>query len=86
MVPDPRTLSTVIRDGNYDYLTNSQHWHNTPGGFTIPPSMYLSSKPAFFGSYTWPWVDPATGTVYTLPAKARYEAGTPFAPAPGATQ
>ena len=86
MVPDPRTLSTVIRDGNYDYLTNSQHWHNTPGGFTIPPSMYLSSKPAFFGSYTWPWVDPATGTVYTLPAKARYEAGTPFAPAPGARQ
>jgi hypothetical protein len=23
-------LSTVIRDGNYDFLTKSQRWHNTP--------------------------------------------------------
>ena len=84
MNPDPLTLSTVIRDGNFDYLTNSVHWHNTPAGFTIPNSMYLSSKPAFFGTYTWPWVD-ATGAtkLYVLPAKARYDAGTPFAPPPG---
>jgi hypothetical protein len=70
-------LSTVIRDGNYDFLTNSQRWHNTPGGFTIPSSMYLTSTPAFFGSNPWPWVDPTTGTLQTLPAKARYDAGTP---------
>jgi hypothetical protein len=25
-------LTTVIRDGNYDFLTNSQRWHNTPSG------------------------------------------------------
>jgi hypothetical protein len=76
MQPDPQVLSTVIRDGNYDFLTNSQRWHNTPGGFTIPNSMYLTSKPAFFGNNPWPWVDPATGAIYTLPAKARYDAGT----------
>lgn len=75
--PDSKTLSTLIRDGNYDYLTNSQKWHNTPGKFTIPNSMYLTSKPSFFGSNPWPWVDPNTGTLYTLPAKARYEAGAP---------
>ena len=63
MVADPQTLSTVIRDGNYDFLTNSQRWHNTPGGFAIPNSMYLTSKPAFFGSNPWPWVDPTTGTI-----------------------
>jgi len=40
---------------------------------TIPDSLYLSGKPAFFGSNTWPWVDPNTGAVYTLPAKARFE-------------
>src|SRR5262249_32719363 len=78
MVPDPQTLATVIRDGNYDFLTNSQRWHTTPAGFTIPNSMYLAAKPGFFGSNPWPWVDPATGTIYTLPAKARYDAGTPF--------
>jgi hypothetical protein len=75
---EPSALSTVIRDGNYDFLTNSQRWHNTPSGFTIPNSMYLTSKPTFFGSNPWPWVDPATGTIYALPAKARYDAGTPY--------
>jgi hypothetical protein len=78
MHPDLKTLSTVIRDGNFDFLTNSQRWHNTAGGFTIPNSMYLTTKPAFFGSGAWPWVDPTTGKTYTLPAKARYDAGTPF--------
>jgi hypothetical protein len=77
MFPDPQVLATVIRDGNYDYLTNSQRWHTTPGGFAIPNSMYLTSKPAFFGSNPWPWSDPTTGTIYTLPAKARYDAGAP---------
>jgi hypothetical protein len=79
MYPDPKTLSTVIRDGNYDFLTNSQRWHNTPGGFTIPNSMYLTSKPGFFGNNIWPWVDPTTGAIYTLPAKERYDAGIPIA-------
>jgi Pectate lyase superfamily protein len=80
MNPDPQTLSTVIRDGNYDFLTNSQRWHNTPGGFAMPDSMYLTSKPAFFKTNPWPWTDPSTGTIYTLPAKARYDAGTPNDP------
>jgi hypothetical protein len=77
MVPESKTLTTIIRDGNYDFVTNSQRWHNTPGGFTVPSSMYLSSKPAFFGNNPWPWLDPSTGATYTLPAKARYDAGTP---------
>jgi hypothetical protein len=39
--------------------------------------------PAFFSAgrgYAWPWVNP-TGSpqLYTLPAKARYDAGSPFA-------
>jgi hypothetical protein len=73
-VPEPQTLATVIRDGNWDFLTRTQHWYTTPGGFTLPNSMYLTSAPAFFGSNRWPWTDPATGTIFTLPAKARYDA------------
>ena len=80
MNPDPQTLSTVIRDGNYDFLTNSQRWHNTPERFAMPNSMYLTSQPAFFKTNQWPWIDPSTGTIYTLPAKARYDAGTPNSP------
>jgi hypothetical protein len=68
-------LSTVIRDGNYDFLTNRQKWHNTPAGFSIPNSMYLTAKPAFFGSNPWPWTDPSTGAVNVLPAKQRFDTG-----------
>jgi hypothetical protein len=74
---DPQTLTTVIRDGNFDFVTNSQKWHSTPAGFTIPDSLYLSAKPAFFGHNPWPWVNPTNGQTYRLPAKARYDAGTP---------
>src|ERR1700730_5130093 len=75
---DPKTVNTLIRGGNYDYVTNSVHWENIPSQ-ALPPSLYLSSKPAFFGSYTWPWVDPTGSTqLYIRPAKARYDAGTPF--------
>jgi hypothetical protein len=74
--PDTKVMSTIIRDGNYDYSTNSIHWLS--GAKTLPPSLYLSSKPAFFGTLTWPWVDPTgTSTFYTLPARARYESGKP---------
>jgi uncharacterized protein (DUF2141 family) len=61
-------------------MTGSQKWHGIGGAAgsgtpsTIPNSLYLTQKPAFFGSNPWPWVDPTTGTVYTLPAKARYDA------------
>ncbi len=83
MAPDPKTLSTVIRGGNADYLTNEIVWTSAFPERTLPASLYLKSKPAFFGKHQWPWVDPTGGTkVYTLPAKARFDAGTPFAASP----
>jgi hypothetical protein len=91
---DPNVKSStfwggMIRDGNYDKLTNSQLWHGKGGtassGDTIPPSvsalpdsMYLSAKPAFFGAYTWPPYDPVNGTTGSLPAKDRYDSGDYF--------
>jgi hypothetical protein len=78
---DPNVASTAIRDGNFDYVTNSVKWANS--AYSLPNSLYLLEKPAFFNAgsgYTWPWVDPiGTTKTYTLPAKARYDAGTPFA-------
>jgi hypothetical protein len=69
------TISTITRNGNWDWVTKAQHWYGTGGTTdggstptTIPNSFYLNSKPAFFGSNQWPWVDPTTGTTYTLPA------------------
>jgi hypothetical protein len=75
--PDPMVRSTVLREGNFDYVTNQVRWDSAAQA--IPPSLYLTSKPAFFGSLTWPWVDPTGATkLYTLPAKARFDAGIPI--------
>jgi len=65
----------IWRDGNWDSVNGRTIWAS--GARTLPPSLYLTSKPAFFGSRAWPWVDPLTGSVGTLPAKARYDAHTP---------
>jgi len=65
----------IWRDGNWDSVNGRTVW--VSGAKTLPPSLYLASKPAFFGTRTWPWVDPNSGTVGTLPAKARYDSGTP---------
>ncbi|HUB16828.1 MAG TPA: hypothetical protein VMB34_33140 [Acetobacteraceae bacterium] len=77
---DPNVAATAYRDANFDYLTNSVAWASS--AHPLPNSLYLSQQPAFFSAgsgYTWPWVNP-TGApqLSTLPAKARYDAGTPF--------
>jgi len=74
---DPKVPPSTIRNGNYDYVTNSIKWAPDDTAHTLPNSLYLTSAPDFFSGYTWPWVDPINGTVHTLPAKARYDAGTP---------
>jgi Pectate lyase superfamily protein len=71
-VADPKAKSTALRDGNFDYLTNQLRWDRAPR--TIPASLYLTTKPAFFGNRTWPWVDPAGGTkLSVLPARQRFD-------------
>jgi hypothetical protein len=70
--------STLFRHGNFDLATGSVVWSPDVTSRTLPASLYLTSKPAFFGSSPWPWVDPAgTTRVATLPAKARFDAGRP---------
>jgi hypothetical protein len=75
--PDQRVVNTTHRHGNFDYVTNSVQWAS---GFdqALPASLYLTSKPAFFGNNPWPWVEPSGATkLFTLPARARYDAGNP---------
>jgi hypothetical protein len=58
------------------------HWASTDTAHALPNSLFLTQAPAFFSAgsgYTWPPVDPLGATqFYTLPAYARYQAGTPF--------
>jgi hypothetical protein len=76
---DPMARTTALRHGNFDYLTNSVAWDPNIAKRDLPASLYLTQKPAFFGSNPWPWVDPtASPPVQTLPAKARYDSGSPI--------
>ena len=81
-VMDTKVAATAFRHGNFDYVTNTVKWDPSVNNHTLPNSLYLTQKPAFFDAgsgYTWPWVDPVGETkLYVLPAKARYDAGTPF--------
>ena len=78
---DGMAFENFHRHLDFDYMTQSQYINPDNPENTLPPSLYLESKPAFFGSEQWPWVDPAGAThadrVKVLPAKARYDAGNP---------
>lgn len=72
--PDTRCESSAIVHGNYDYPLDETVW--TDAGHTLPNSYYLSSKPVFFGSITWPPIGPdVVGYVVRIPAQIRFEGG-----------
>jgi hypothetical protein len=88
---------SLFRWGNWDVVSGTK-WDSSevPSGLTnyanavpsaqsVPNSLYLSAKPSFFGSNTWPPIGPdvSSGTIsgvgghaYKLPAKLCYDNGT----------
>ena len=73
--PDETVVDTAIRHANFDYVSGDIHLHPDlePG---LPASLYLVSKPPFFGDHAWPWVTPEDSVrpTATLPARARFDA------------
>jgi hypothetical protein len=76
VMPDQTVVASTLRHGNFDHVTNSVIWNS--GSQLLPDSLYLTSKPAFFGSNSWPWVNPSGSTdadrVRVLPARVRFDA------------
>jgi hypothetical protein len=71
---DPLVESTLLRHGNFDYVTGTTLWDPAIENHDIPASYYLQSKPAFFGALPWPAIGPdLEPLVGALPAKIRYE-------------
>lgn len=68
-----QAITTLWRHGNFDTVSNTTRWSATSSVRTLPPSLYLQAKPAWWpAAAAWPWVGPdLTPMVGTLPAKSR---------------
>jgi hypothetical protein len=89
----PSSDATSLNHGNYDYKTNGVAYWDGGSNHTLKSSMYYASKPAFFGSCSWPAFGPDLSPITnTLPAQARFQGSAscgggsstppPTAPAP----
>jgi hypothetical protein len=67
------SLTTAIRHGNYDYITDGVANWDGGADHTIPESLYYVTKPAWYGGCVWPPINPVAPTVSYIPAKLRYE-------------
>lgn len=64
---DLLTASTLLRWGNFDYATNGTRWDmaevsprgGIPNTRKLPASLFLSSKPSWWGGLPWPAIGPA---------------------------
>ena len=45
---DAQVSATTLRHGNFDYVTNTVKWDPAITNHTLPNSLYLTQKPAFF--------------------------------------
>ncbi len=79
---DTGVFTTMFRHKNFDYFTNSIKKCNEvtePGCYNINPdaqlpnSLYLSSKPSWFGGLSWPPIGPDVNPMNgTIPARERF--------------
>ena len=79
---------TMLRHRNWDYvndevitcadsptppLADCQSDDAENNDTDLPDSLYLTSKPAWFGTITWPPMDPVAPTITDIPAKVAYD-------------
>jgi hypothetical protein len=70
---DPEVKKTLLRHGNYDWATKQTQWDPKIAERALPDSLYLASKPAFFGKTAWPPIGPdRQPMVSSIPARERW--------------
>jgi len=68
------TVNSLVRHGNYDFINHAVADWRDGVSRDLPPSLYLDSKPSWFGSLDWPPFGPdVAGYVKTTPAKLRWD-------------
>lgn len=85
---DSLVVTTMFRWGNYDYATGQTRWNAAeipagspvPATQTLPASLFLSSRPAWWGAMPWPAIGPdvsggedPAGYAHRIPAQACYD-------------
>jgi hypothetical protein len=67
------SYTSLWLQGNYDTVHAAVQWNDAIATRTLPPSLYLKAKPAWWPSGSaWPWAGAdLTPMVGTLPAKSR---------------
>lgn len=73
---DDTSYGTTLIEGNWSSVKSAQDWTITPAA--LPPSLFLTEKPAWFGALAWPPIDPAnpvTDDPTLIPAGYRYLKG-----------
>ena len=76
-ITDPLVSQRLIRHGNYDYATQTTVWDSGITDRTLPNSLYLTGKPAFFGTLAWPPIGPdRSPMVSPIPAQVRFNEGS----------
>ncbi len=72
---DTNVKATLIRHGNFDYVSNAVVWDASIVNHVLPASLYLTSTPSWFGSLPLPAVGPdVAGYARDIPASARWAA------------
>jgi hypothetical protein len=87
---DHGVAASTIRKGNYNFFDNAIPASESLGGDTLPNSLYLSGKPAWFGNLTWPPINPLapgdssslTKIYERIPAGVRWLSGSNPPPDP----
>jgi len=68
--------ATTLLRGNYNYRDNGVPESEALGGATLPKSLYLKERPAWFGDLNWPPFGPDTEFEKNkIPAQVRFERG-----------
>jgi hypothetical protein len=75
---DTNVEATLIRHGNFDYLSNTTKWSPNISVRSLPASLYLRGQPSWWntwGATAFPPIGPdVSGYAQELPAKLRYRA------------
>lgn len=73
---DPRVYDSIIMHGNYTYAGATLRWDPSIADQGLPPSLYMTNPPSWFGDRPWPPIEPTNALAFSelnLPAAYRFK-------------